>query len=87
MSAPTTRRWRDFLTNSLLIVVLLTCVQVWIGVVPLSRTAEAQIPNAGLDRRKQIEEQKITNGLLTEIRDLLRKETLTVKIEKEKGPR
>ena len=44
------------------------------------RVASAQIPDSGLQRKQTIDEIRRTNALLTEIRNLLKNDTLNVRV-------
>ena len=63
------------------IIVLLTCLRVWVGPVSMLDEAQAQIPDSALQRKLLLEEARQTNRLLTEIKQLLRKGTLNVRIQ------
>jgi len=63
--------------------VLASCVRAWIGPELTIPRAAAQIPDSGLQRNILIEEARRTNQLLTELKDLLRKETINVRIAAE----
>jgi len=75
---PQKRRWLYDLTCLLM---LLTCVRVWVGSAPVMQSAQAQIPDAGAQRKALVEEARRTNELLTEIKDLLENRTLNVRIQ------
>ena len=60
--------------------VLLTCLHVWIGPVQILEHASAQIPDSGHQRKLLIDETRRTNQLLTEIAQILREQTLNVRI-------
>ena len=77
-------RWGRFLNGSLMVLVLATCLGVWFRTGPLTSTAEAQIPNAGLQRKQQLEAAQLTNKLLEEIKGILESKTLKVRIEEDK---
>ena len=58
---------------------LLTCLKVWIGPTRLIERAEAQIPDAGLQRKQLLDEARLTNLLLGEIKQILEKGTINVR--------
>ena len=61
--------------------VLLTCIRVWTGPVAVEKTALAQIPDSGMQRKQQIDEAKKTNQLLSEIKLLLAEGVLNVRVQ------
>ena len=71
----------SFLRIALVLFVLLTCVRVWLGPEPMVDTAQAQIPDAGSQRRAMVDEIRRTNQLLTEIKQILSTQTLNVRIQ------
>lgn len=77
------RIWR-FLNGSAMVLVMATCLGVWFRTGPLTSTAEAQVPNAGLQRKQLLEAQQRTVKLLEEIKAILETKTMTVRIEQEK---
>ncbi len=70
---------RVFRTAAILLV-LLTCLRVWTGSEPLIERAQAQIPDAGHQRKLLVDETRKTNQLLTEIAQILRERTLNVRL-------
>lgn len=66
--------------------VLLTCVRVWTGPGQWEPTAQAQIPDAGLQRKQAIEEARRTNQLLSEIREILSDGVLNVRVQSADNP-
>ena len=72
-------RSRQWLGRVLVAAALLTCLRVWIGPLPTLETAQAQIPDSGLQRKLLLDEAQRTNQLLTEIRDLLAKPSLNAR--------
>lgn len=62
------------------LLVVLTCIRVWIGPAAFVDQAQAQIPDSGLQRELLLTEARRTNQLLTEIRQLLKDHTLNVRI-------
>lgn len=60
---------------------LLTCVRVWTGPFPMLETAYGQIPDAGLQRKQLLDEAKVTNQLLSDIKLALTTGTLHVRLE------
>lgn len=64
--------------------VLLTCLKVWLGPIPVaSPSAQAQIPNAGAQRFQQIDLLQRNTELLSDIAQTLKTGTLKVKIEQD----
>ena len=61
--------------------VILTCFRVWLGPFPLLERAEAQIPDAGLQRKQLVDEARHTNELLSDIKRILETQTLHVRLE------
>ena len=61
--------------------VLLTCVRVWIGPLPMLETAYGQIPDAALQRKQLLDEAKVSNQLLADIKQALTTGTLHVRLE------
>ncbi len=61
--------------------VLMTCIRVWVGPMPLLAEARAQIPDAGKQRLLVIQETQRTNQLLSEIKQLLKSHTFKVRVE------
>ena len=64
----------------------LTCLRVWTGPQPLLPRAEAQIPDGGAQRKQLIDEVRRANDLLTQIKDLLEKGTLNVRVQGADNP-
>ena len=61
--------------------VVLTCLRIWLGPFPLLERAEAQIPDAGLQRKQILDEARHTNELLSDIKRILESQTLHVRLE------
>ena len=81
MNAPSQHGNRDRIVMRLTVLfVMATCLRVWIGPMPLSPSAHAQIPDSGLQRQQVIEEARRTNVLLTEIKRILLDGTLNVRL-------
>ncbi len=70
-----------FWNVALTVVVLLTCLRVWIGPTSLIAPVRAQIPDSGMQRKQLLEEARQTNRLLTEIKQFLTTGTLNVRVE------
>ena len=66
--------------------VLLTCLRVWVGPMPVVQPARAQIPDAGTQRKLLVDEVRRTNQLLTDIKQILATRTLNVRIEGADNP-
>ncbi len=58
-----------------------TCLSVWIGPIRLVEPAQAQIPDAGLQRKLVLEQARRTNQLLVEIKQILKTGTFNVRME------
>ncbi len=69
-------RRRPFVERFLVVLVALTCLRIWFGPFPLLERAEAQIPDAGLQRKQLIDEARRTNELLSDIKRILEAQTL-----------
>ncbi len=63
------------------LLVALTCLRVWLGPFPLLERAEAQIPDAGLQRKQILDEARRSNELLSDIKRILESQTLHVRLE------
>jgi len=61
--------------------VILTCLRIWFGPFPLLERAEAQIPDAGMQRKQLVEEARRTNELLSDIKRILETQTLHVRLQ------
>lgn len=70
------RLWK----SALYVLAVLTCLRVWLGPTQILPRAEAQIPDAGMQRKLMLEEAQRTNQLLAEIRQILTVQTLNVRI-------
>lgn len=71
-------RW---LHRIVVLVVLVTCLRVWIGPMTLVEPASAQVANPASQRTQLLTETRRTNQLLEEIKQLLKTHTLNVRIE------
>ena len=71
-------RW---LRAALGILVLGTCLRVWLGPTTVISPAQAQIPDSGMQRKLLLEETRRTNQLLKEIKQLLEKHTFNVRVD------
>jgi len=60
--------------------VLVTCLRVWTGPVALVDTVSAQIPDSAAQRKLMLEEARRTNELLTQIKEILERGPLNVRI-------
>ena len=63
------------------LVILTTCLRVWIGPFSILPEAYGQIPDAGMQRKLILEEAVRTNQLLTDIKMMLAEKTLNVRIQ------
>jgi hypothetical protein len=75
------RRQNRFVNRLVTLFVALTCLRIWLGPFPLLERAEAQIPDAGLQRKQILDEAKHTNELLSDIKRILESQTLHVRLE------
>jgi len=60
---------------------LVTCLRVWVGPDSGLPAAQAQLANPAAQRLEAVQEMQRTNELLVEIRDILNKGTLHVRLE------
>ncbi len=74
-------RQNRFVNRLVTLFVALTCLRIWLGPFPLLERAEAQIPDAGLQRKQLVDEAKHTNELLSDIKRILESQTLHVRLE------
>lgn len=68
------------------LIVLATCLHVWVGPFSMLPQAYGQIPDAGLQRKLILEEAVRTNQLLAEIKNMLAERTLNVRIQGADNP-
>ena len=68
------------------LIVLATCLHVWVGPFPILPAAYGQIPDAGMQRKLILDEAVRTNQLLTEIKTMLAERTLNVRIQGADNP-
>ena len=80
MLSPQPRSHR-FVDRLVVFFVILTCFRIWLGPFPLLERAEAQIPDAGLQRKQLVEQAQRTNELLSDIKRILETQTLHVRLE------
>ena len=71
---------RGWLLGLIGFTVLATCLRVWTGPVALIDTAAAQIPDSAAQRIQLLEETRRTNELLTQIKQILERGPLNVRI-------
>lgn len=64
----------------LILLLTFTCLRVWVGPFPILSRAEAQIPDAGMQRKLLIEEVQRTNQLLGDIKRLMESGNLNVRV-------
>ena len=74
-------RSRRFVDRLVVFFVILTCLRIWLGPFPLLERVEAQIPDAGLQRKQLVEAAQRTNELLSDIKRILDTQTLHVRLE------
>jgi len=78
MTSGQSGRFRKFANSAMMVLVLATCLGVWFRPGLLANTAKAQIPDAGLQRKKLLEAAERTNQLLEEIKAILESHTATL---------
>jgi len=61
-------------------VLIASLFRVWLGPITIERTALAQIPDAGAQRKELVEELRKTNQMLAGIKDHLEQRTLNVRV-------
>jgi hypothetical protein len=74
-------RQNRFVNRLVTFFVVLTCLRIWLGPLPLLERAEAQIPDAGLQRKQLVDEARRSNELLSDIKRILESQTLHVRLE------
>ena len=74
-------RSHRFVDRLVVFFVILTCFRIWLGPFPLLERAEAQIPDAGLQRKQLVEQAQRTNELLSDIKRILETQTLHVSLQ------
>ena len=74
-------RQNRFVNRLVTLFVVLTCLRIWLGPFPLLERAEAQIPDAGLQRKQLVDEARRSNELLSDIKRILESQTLHVRLE------
>jgi hypothetical protein len=74
-------RQNRFVNRLVTFLVVLTCLRIWLGPFPLLERAEAQIPDAGLQRKQLVDEARRSNELLSDIKRILESQTLHVRLE------
>jgi len=74
-------RQNRFVNRLVTLFVALTCLRIWLGPFPLLERAEAQIPDAGLQRKQLVDEARRSNELLSDIKRILESQTLHVRLE------
>jgi len=75
-----------FLRCALGVLVLMTCLRVWLGPLSILERAEAQLPDPALQRKQVIEEAQRTNLLLSDIKRILETQTLNVRLQGADNP-
>ena len=80
-SLSTQPRSHRFMDRPVVFFIILTCFRIWLGPFPLLERAEAQIPDAGLQRKQLIDESRRTNELLSDIKRILETQTLHVSLQ------
>ncbi len=63
------------------VILTATCVKVWLGPVTMVPSAQAQIPDAGLQRNQLVSEVRKSNELLAQIAKTLKTQTLKARVE------
>lgn len=67
-----------FCDRLLVLLVVFTCMRVWVGDLISLPTATAQVPDSGLQRKQLLDEAQRSNQLLSEIADILKNRALKV---------
>ena len=80
------RQKHGLITLALVGLLVATSLRVWLGPLTLTATAQAQIPDSGLQLKQIIDEVRRTNALLVEIKQLLVSRTFNVRIEGADNP-
>ena len=75
------RRKRNLLETVCVTFVILTCLRVWVGPVSAIAQRPTVLPDSALQRKLQLEELKLSNEILQDIRRILTSQTLKVRIE------
>lgn len=70
-------RW---LVRLVLLMVLATCVRVWVGPAPMTQAVHAQLADPARQRIDLLQETRRTNELLNEIKQLLETHTFNVRM-------
>ncbi len=81
MTSQNQRPKRTRLETVCMIFVILTCLRVWMGSNTTISSAQAQIPDSGMQRKLLLEEVKRSTEILQDIRRILSTQTLKVRIE------
>ena len=71
---------RRFLPAVFVVFVLVTCIRVWVGPVPVVKSANGQMVDPGRQRKELVEQARRTNELLEEIKQILTDHTLNVRL-------
>lgn len=74
-------RKRNLLETVCVAFVVLTCLRVWVGPVNAQAQRPTTLPDSALQRLLQLKELQRSNEILHEIRDILKTQTLKVRIE------
>ncbi len=72
------QRWIQRLVTGF---VLLTCLRVWLGPIPVLERAYGQIPDAGMQRKLILEQAQLTTQHLSDIKRILEAGTLHVRLD------
>ncbi len=74
--------FRDgFWRIALIVFLVVTCLRVWVGPAAFVDTALAQIPDAGTQRKRLVDELGRTNLILLDIKQILKERTINVRVE------
>jgi len=60
--------------------ILASCLRAWFGPVTIVDSAQAQIPDSAMQRKRLLDEARRTNQLLSEISQILTSGTLNVRL-------
>ena len=81
MTSKAHTRKRNLLETVCVAFVVLTCLRVWVGPVNAQAQRPTTLPYSALQRKLQLKELERSNEILHEIRDILKTQTLKVRIE------
>jgi hypothetical protein len=62
------------------LLVLATCLRVWLGPAPILPEARGQLPDTAMQRKLLLEEARQTNRLLEDVKKMLKDHTFNVRV-------